>query len=142
MRKNKILIPALLSALLLGCNVADSTYETLVTMDVNPSIQLQLDKNLNVIDTIAVNKEAKQLLESMELKKTQVNVAINAVLGSLVKEGYLTDKNNTVLLSVENKDDLEALLVATLNKAIKDINTEREDTLNKLTNGVDVSSLF
>ncbi len=153
MRKNKILIPALLSALLLGCNVADSTYETLVTMDVNPSIQLQLDKNLNVIDTIAVNKEAKQLLESMELKKTQVNVAINAVLGSLVKEGYLTDKNNTVLLSVENKDDvkrveIEKQLSELVHGTLKDYEIagaivsqemKTDDTIDQLMNKYDIS---
>ena len=32
--------------------------------------------------------------------------------------------------------------MATLNQAVKDVNKEREDTLDKLTNGVDVSSFF
>ena len=55
----------------------------------------------------------------------------------------LTDLHiDSSLLGAENKDDLEALLVATLNQAMKDVTKEREDTLNKITNGVDVSSFF
>ena len=40
----------------------------------------------------------------MDLEQTDMTVAVNAVIGSMVKQGYLTTENNTVLLSVENDD--------------------------------------
>ncbi len=86
-----------------------------------------------------VNKQKKVLDEQVHSFASQGNYIQGSMKGNLELVDLHIDNS---LLSVENKDDLEALLVATLNKAIKDINTEREDTLNKLTNGVDVSSLF
>ncbi len=80
-------------------------YTSLVTLDVNPSIQLHLDEDDKVIEAIAVNDDAKKVLQDMELEQADANVAMNAVLGSLVKNGYLNANQNTVLLSVENDDD-------------------------------------
>ncbi len=37
---------------------------------------------------------------------------------------------------------MEALLIATINQAIENVSKEREDTLNKVTNGVDVSAFL
>ena len=90
-----------------GCGSGSRTqdYTSLVTLDINPSIQLQLDEKDKVIDAIAVNDDAKKVLEDMDLKQADANVAMNAVLGSLVKNGYLNANQNTVLLSVENDDD-------------------------------------
>ena len=42
----------------------------------------------------------------------------------------------------EDKENLEALLIATINQAIENVSKEREDTLNKVTNGVDVSAFL
>ncbi|OUN33055.1 PepSY domain-containing protein [Massilimicrobiota sp. An80] len=90
-----------------GCGNGQSAqkYTSLVTLDINPSIQLQLDDDHKVVDAIAVNDDAKKVLQDMDLKQADANVAMNAVLGSLVKNGYLNANQNTVLLSVENDDD-------------------------------------
>lgn len=90
-----------------GCGNGQSAqkYTSLVTLDVNPSIQLHLDEDDKVIEAIAVNDDAKKVLQDMELEQADANVAMNAVLGSLVKNGYLNANQNTVLLSVENDDD-------------------------------------
>ena len=42
----------------------------------------------------------------------------------------------------EDKENMEALLIATINQAIENVSKEREDTLNKVTNGVDVSAFL
>ena len=90
-----------------GCGNGQSAqkYTSLVTLDVNPSIQLHLDEDDKVIEAIAVNDDAKKVLQDMELEQADANVAMNAFLGSLVKNGYLNANQNTVLLSVENDDD-------------------------------------
>ena len=90
-----------------GCGNGQSAqkYTSLVTLDINPSIQLQLDDDHKVVDAIAVNDDAKKVLQDMDLKQADANVALNALLGSLVKNGYLNANQNTVLLSVENDDE-------------------------------------
>ena len=86
-----------------------------------------------------VNKQKKLLDEKEYPFESQGNLINGVMKGNL----ELTDLHiDSSLLGAENKDDLEALLVATLNQAMKDVTKEREDTLNKITNGVDVSSFF
>ena len=100
-------VSTLMLSVMTGCGSGSRTqdYTSLITLDINPSIQLQLDEKDKVIDAIAVNDDAKKVLEDMDLKQADANVAMNAVLGSLVKNGYLNANQNTVLLSVENDDD-------------------------------------
>ncbi len=108
MKKLKLWRISLLAMFLMtGCGSGQNAqkYTSLVTLDINPSIQLQLDDDHKVVDAIAVNDDAKKVLKDMDLKQADANVAMNAVLGSLVKNGYLNANQNTVLLSVENDDD-------------------------------------
>ena len=46
------------------------------------------------------------------------------------------------MLNIENKEILQDLLIVTLNENIQKINQDKEDTLNKVTNGVDVSAFL
>lgn len=86
-----------------------------------------------------VNKQKKILDEREYPFESQEKLIYGVMKGTL----ELTDLHiDSSLLGNENKDDLEALLVATLNQAMKNVTKEREDTLNKLTNGVDVSSIL
>ena len=111
----KIQIPKIIVAsifmlsMITGCGSANKTqeYKSLITLDINPSIQLHLDDDQKVMDVLAVNEDGKKVLEDMNLKQADVNVALNALLGSLVKNGYLNTNQNTVLLSVENDEEKE-----------------------------------
>ena len=108
MKKLKLWGISLLAMFLMtGCGSGQNAqkYTSLVTLDINPSIQLQLDDDHKVVDAIAVNDDAKKVLQDMDLKQADANVALNALLGSLVKNGYLNANQNTVLLSVENDDE-------------------------------------
>lgn len=108
MKKLKLWRISLLAMFLMtGCGSGQNAqkYTSLVTLDINPSIQLQLDDDHKVVDAIAVNDDAKKVLKDMDLKQADANVALNALLGSLVKNGYLNANQNTVLLSVENDDE-------------------------------------
>mgnify|MGYP006965608655 FL=1 len=56
-----------------------------VEMDVNPSIELRVNKAEKVISAEALNKDAQIILEDMKLKGVDVDVATNAIIGSMVK---------------------------------------------------------
>ena len=74
--------------------------EAMIYLDVNPSLTIEVDKEEKVLDVIADNADGELILEDMDLKKVDVDVAINALIGSMVKHGYLTEAKNFILLTV------------------------------------------
>jgi uncharacterized membrane protein YkoI len=75
-----------------------------VDLDVNPSIELSINGKEKVIGAKAVNAEGEDILTDMDLKGSNVNVACNAIVGSMMTKGYLNDHSNSVLVSVSAKD--------------------------------------
>lgn len=82
-----------------------------VEMDVNPSIELRVNKAEKVISAEALNKDAQIILEDMKLKGVDVDVATNAIIGSMVKNGYLSELSNSILLTVESDDHQKSVEV-------------------------------
>ena len=78
--------------------------DSVVMLDVNPSLSLSVDAEEKVLSAEALNEDAEKVLGSMELKDTSREVAVNAIIGSMLQKGYLGDLQNAVLVSVENDD--------------------------------------
>lgn len=78
--------------------------QAVVYLDVNPGIQLELNSRDRVISAKAADKEGKMVLENMDLRQTELDVAVNAVLESMVRQGYLSEKEDMILLSVDSSD--------------------------------------
>ena len=127
MKKVSLLIcGAMLMVILSGCgsNTASKT-ETIVTMDVNPSIQFELNQDDEVVGISAGNEDAKKILEKVDVEDDDANKAVDKIVDSLVDEGHLSTENNTVLLSVDNDDDdkrieLEQKLGETIQSSLKE----------------------
>lgn len=104
-----------------GFNVwkAGSAVDSVVMLDVNPSISLTLNTREEVISANALNEEAQVVLGDMDLRGTDLNVAVNAIIGSMLQNGYLSDLQNSILVSVENADQQRsAQLQAEISSAI------------------------
>lgn len=85
-----------------------------------------------------VNKAKKEFNEREFEFKSQDDYIVGKMKGNLsISELHIQDS-----LIQEDKENLEALLIATINQAIENVSKEREDTLNKVTNGVDVSAFL
>ena len=73
---------------------------SVVSLDVNPSIELKVSRNERVISCTALNTEAAAVLFDMDggadLKGTKVDVAVNAIVGALVREGYLDSISSAI----------------------------------------------
>lgn len=76
----------------------------IIGLDVNPSIQLSVDDNGKVIEASAVNKDGEKILDDMSLAGTDMKVAANAIVGSMLQQGFLNDISNSILVSVQAKD--------------------------------------
>ena len=106
-----------------GWNTAHAV-ASVVSLDVNPSIQLQVNQREKVLSATALNEDAEIILEGMDLRNTQLNVAVNAIVGSLLQHGYLESLSSTILISVEDNDAqrasrLEASLTAEVDAALQ-----------------------
>lgn len=77
----------------------------MVSLDVNPGIEISIDNRERVMEALPVNNEAKDILDEMDLKGSDIDVACNAIVGSMLTHGYLTDLSNSILLSVSSDDE-------------------------------------
>lgn len=76
----------------------------IIGLDVNPSIQISVDEDGKVLEASAVNTDGEQILDGMTLAGTDMKVAANAIVGSMLQQGYLNDISNSILVSVQAKD--------------------------------------
>ncbi len=81
---------------------------SIIDIDVNPSVELTANKQDKVLDVKAVNEDGKAILGDMELRNTDMDVAVNAVIGAMVSGGYLEGQDNEILITVKNDDDAHA----------------------------------
>lgn len=100
--------------------------ESTVYLDVNPSVELQTNTKQEVVKAVAHNEDGEKILADMELEHTDVDVALNAVLGSMVKQGYLSEAKHMILLSVEGKNQAKADMMC------KRLRTEVDNCLQSL----------
>ena len=95
------------------------TAASIVCLDVNPSIEIELDKNDRALKVNALNEDAKIIVGDMDFTGSDIEVVVNALIGSMLKEGYLSDTSNSLLLSVEGKSaDRTTRLQQELNEII------------------------
>lgn len=99
--------------------------ETVVTMDVNPSVALNANRAASVVGAEALNQDGAKVLEGLDLKGMKLEDAAKMVAESMVEEGYLNELANSVLVSVKNEDPeksaaLEKLLVEGIGAALQD----------------------
>ena len=95
-------------------------------------------------------KQAQQMQRKVNKTKKEYDEKIfdfesqqGAIKGKINGKLEIVDLNiDQQMLNIENKEILQDLLIVTLNENIQKINQEKEDTLNKVTNGVDVSAFL
>ncbi|MFT4104391.1 MAG: hypothetical protein QM657_01415 [Lacrimispora sp.] len=76
--------------------------DSVIGIDVNPSVELSVNKRNKVLEAEALNDDGIAIMEDMDLKGVDLNVAVNAVIGSMVTQGYLNDLDNAILVTVSN----------------------------------------
>ena len=59
-----------------------------------------MSQSEKVLTARALNAEAEEILRDMPLEGTDLNVAVNAIVGSLLRHGYLESLSSAILISV------------------------------------------
>ena len=115
-RKWTTLVAACLAVMLLGGGglfyQRANAVASVVSLDVNPSIELKVNRSEKVLVCTPLNEDAKAILADMgngaDLKGAKLDVAVNAIVGSLVRNGYLSSISSAIMISVEDKDTARA----------------------------------
>ena len=71
-------------------------------------MQLELNRKDKVVSAKAGNADGQVVLDGMDLKGVSADVAVNALVGSMVQNGYLREDANSVLISVQSNKDGKA----------------------------------
>ncbi len=108
----KIALVAAMFVILLG--VGASVYNTpyyYVSLDVNPGIQLEVNRFERVIGAEAVNEDAVKIVKGLEAKNKRLDDAIAEAVDLMADEGYFDDGNGAVVLATiaRNQEKAERL---------------------------------
>lgn len=96
-----------------GGDVAAPETDAHVYLDVNPSVELSVNTENRVAGCSAINEDAEKILSGLNLENVDMNTALNAIIGAMYMGGYLSTDSNSILVSVEGKDDARADAVLT-----------------------------
>lgn len=83
---------------------ANYSVASTVSLDVNPSIDIQVNKKEEVLAVNPRNEDAQIVVGDMDFKGSNLDVAVNALIGSMLRNGYLNELANSILISVDNQD--------------------------------------
>lgn len=119
-------------ALVLGIFVFNNQTNSLkstVMFDVNPSVEIQVNKKDTITSAKALNVDGKKILEDMDLKGSKLNIGVNAIVGSMYKNGYIDELKNSILVTVDSKDkdhaaSLEVRITKEIKKSLKTYNID------------------
>ena len=133
-RKWTILVAACLAVVLLaGGGVLyqqANAVASVVSLDVNPSIELKVNGSEKVLVCTPLNEDAKAILADMsngaDLKGAKLDVAVNAIVGSLVRNGYLDSISSAIMISVEDKNTERAEKLRSELASIVDVTLQTE----------------
>ena len=103
-------IAAVAAALMMLVGVGVWVYDSpvyYVSVDINPSITMEVNLFERVIGTEFVNEDAKALLEDIDLKNRSVEDVIEEIVALLAAEGYFDDEGNLIIAAAA-KDEQKA----------------------------------
>lgn len=87
-----------------GWYLQNNTVASVVSLDVNPSVTLNVNSKEKVLSAVPVNEDGGDILAGMDLTGVQLDVAMNAIVGALLTQGYVDELANSILITVEDDD--------------------------------------
>jgi len=106
-----------------------------VDVDINPSLEIAIDKNAKVMNVKPLNKDAETILMDLKLKNLPVKQAVAEVVKESKYQGFIkSDKKNTVLISASIDADRNYKTNGPEEKILDNILTEIGSTTINLGN--------
>ncbi len=75
-----------------------------ICLDVNPSVEIAVDKSETVIDVTAGNEDGEKIIDGMDFKGDGLDDTVMTLVNRMVDENYISNLKNSVLVSVESQN--------------------------------------
>ncbi|MBQ2275633.1 MAG: hypothetical protein II331_03185 [Lachnospiraceae bacterium] len=85
--------------------------DSVIGIDVNPSIEIKTNKHNKILSVSALNSDGTKILSGQSFKNKDLDETVNLIVDSMVKQGYIDNNKNSVLVSVQNKNESKATSV-------------------------------
>ncbi len=105
-----------------------TSVDSIINFDVNPSVEIKTNAQEKIVEANPLNDDGKKILADMDLEKVDLDVGVNAIIGSMLKNGYISEIQNSILVSVKNDDTQKA----------KDLETKLTNEINEYLNGQNI----
>lgn len=83
---------------------ADGDINARICLDVNPSVEIAIDKSETVIDVTADNEDGEKIINGQDFKGYGLTETIETLVNRMVDENYITNLKNSVLVSVASQN--------------------------------------
>lgn len=94
---------------IIGFIIWNNKAASIITLDINPSIEIRLNKDDKVINVIALNNDAKNII-SNNLKSKSIDEALDTIANNLIEEGYVKENQIEIIIyssGIINSKDVE-----------------------------------
>ena len=116
---------AIMFAICFGFIHSYYSVDSIIAIDVNPSVEITLNKSYKVLSVRANNEDGEKLIQNKSFKNKSCDAVIAELANSLSSEGYIDKDKNSILVSVSNANEIKADEVKS--RVVTDIKT----TLNE-----------
>ena len=129
--KKKVIIPIIVVVLVLivGCIgfilFNNNKIVSTITLDINPSIEINLNKDNKVMSIIALNDDAKDII-SDDLKGKTLNDALNNITDNLIEKGYANEDELLEVILYTDGNVSNKQIEEKLSKTLKEKNIDSD----------------
>lgn len=99
--------------MILGLTVYQLSFkvDSVVEIDVNPSLELQVSRSRRVVRVNAFNADGVKILDEVgdSVKHEKLETAVRVLVNTMVTDGFLDQKKSSVLVSVDHGDEAESV---------------------------------
>lgn len=125
--KKKIIIPIIVSILVVLCVIGFILYNnkvvSIITLDINPSMEIGLGRNNKIVTMKALNEDAKEVMPSVYKGKNLETVIARLTL-NVIDKGYTEEGQVTILVYSDNGDTNKVTNLLKENFGQQDVHTE------------------
>lgn len=95
--------------------------DSVILIDINPSIQIITNRQEQVLSVKALNADAESVIAEVNAKPADLTGMVVQIVDAAIQKGYLSPQKNVVLVSVENRNLKKAdALARSLNDTVKE----------------------
>ncbi|MEW9669246.1 hypothetical protein [Ammoniphilus sp. 3BR4] len=101
-----------------------------VTIDINPSIELEVDRDTLVINASSLNEEGQEILQAFDWKNKRLTVVTVQIVEIAEQKGYMNAENRVLITTTyyEEENETKKTIEPLLEEVTESVSTENEVT--------------